>query len=142
MAAENASESHLRQFEELLTKSEELAANPTNHATTVELDLEIHLLIARASGNESLYKAIQNLMDKVMCFIWVDWVDARTADPVSIAAAHQEHKELIERILDRDADGAAQHLAAHIDNAREGLAGMLQARDDLRSAVLARPLSK
>ena len=54
----------------------------------------------------------------------------------SIAAAHNEHRGLIERILDRDAEGAAKHIGEHIDNAREGLAGMLKARDDLRSAVL------
>ena len=84
----------------------------------------------------------KNLMDKVMCFIWVDWVDSKTADPVSIAAAHLEHKGLIERILDRDADGAAQYLGTHIDNAREGLADMLQAREDLRSVVLAGSLTK
>jgi DNA-binding GntR family transcriptional regulator len=76
-------------------------------------------------------------MDKVMCFIWVEWVDSSTTDAASIAAAHSEHKGLIERIIDRDADGAAQHLGQHIDNAREGLATMLRARDDLRNVVLA-----
>jgi DNA-binding GntR family transcriptional regulator len=136
LAAENAEPSHLREFERILIESEKLAANPTNHAMTVKLDLEIHDLIARASGNDSLHQAIQNLMDKVMCFFWVDWVDAATADPVSIAAAHHEHKGLIERIMEKDAEGAAEHLGAHIDNAREGLAAMLQARDDLRSVVL------
>jgi DNA-binding GntR family transcriptional regulator len=137
LAAENAEPEHLREFERILAESEKLAANPANHARTVELDLEIHDLIARASGNESLHKAIKNLMDKVMCFIWVDWVDSSTTDAASIAAAHSEHKGLIERIIDRDADGAAQHLGQHIDNAREGLATMLRARDDLRNVVLA-----
>ena len=137
LAAINADASQMREFEAILIKSEELAANPANHAKTVELDLEIHELIARASGNESLHQAIKTLMDKVMCFIWVDWVDSRTADPVTIAAAHHEHKGLIERILARDEEGAAEHLAAHIDNARGGLAGMLRAQEDLRSVVLA-----
>lgn len=137
LAAQNAEPSHLREFERILKESEELAADPTKHAKTVELDLEIHELIARASGNESLHQAIQNLMDKVMCFIWVDWVDAATAAPVSVLAAHREHKELIERILAKDSEGAAEFLGEHIDNAREGLATMLKAREDLRSAVLA-----
>ncbi len=135
LAAENAEPSHVREFQDILIRSEDLATQPANHAKTVKLDLEIHDLIARASGNESLHKAIQNLMDKVMCFIWVDWVDARTADPASIAAAHKEHEGLIKRILDRDADGAAEYLGAHIDNARAGLAEMLQSRDDLRKVV-------
>jgi len=137
LAAENAEPSHLAEFERILVESEKLSANPTSQAETVKLDLEIHDLIARASGNESLHKAIRNLMDKVMCFIWVDWVDAATADAVSIAAAHSEHKGLIERIMEGDAEGAAKHLGDHIDNAREGLAEMLRAREDLRSAVLA-----
>jgi DNA-binding GntR family transcriptional regulator len=142
LAAENADPSQVGEFENILIKSEKLAANPTSHAKTVELDLEIHNLIARASGNAALYQAIQNLMDKVMCFIWVDWVDASLADPVSIAAAHREHQDLIQTIIKKDAVGAAEHIASHIDNAREGLAMMLQNREDLRSAVLAGSSSK
>ena len=137
LAEKYAEPSHIREFEHILVRSEELSANPSNHAKTVKLDLEIHDLIARASGNDSLHQAIQNLMDKVMCFIWVDWVDAATADPVSIAAAHQEHQDLIQRIMQKDADGAAERLGAHIDSAREGLAAMLRTREDLRSVVLA-----
>jgi len=137
LAAKNATPEHIARFGKILEESEELATNATNHARTVKLDLEIHDLIAEASGNESLHKAIQNLMDKVMCFIWVDWVDAATADAVSIAAAHSEHKGLIGRIVEGDAEGAAKHLGEHIDNAREGLAAMLRARDDLRNVVLA-----
>jgi len=136
LAAENAEPSHLSEFERLLGESEELAKQPGNHAKTVKLDLQIHDLIARASGNEALHKAIQNLMDKVMCFIWVDWVDSATANADSIAAAHREHKGLIERIMQGDADGAVKFLGEHIDNAREGLAAMLKARDDLRNIVL------
>ena len=142
LAAQNAEPAHIREFEDILIRSEELAANPTNHARTVELDLEIHNLIARASGNDSLHQAIHNLMDKVRCFIWVDWVDASLADPVSIAAAHREHQGLIERIIAKDADGAADQLGAHIDNARDGLAAMLKAREDLRNVVLAGTASK
>ncbi len=142
LAAQNAEPSHIREFEDILIKSEELAADPANHARTVKLDLEIHDLIARASGNNALHHAIQNLMDKVVCFIWVDWVDASVADPVSIATAHREHQGLIQRIIARDAEGAAEHLGAHIESAREGLAAMLKARDDLRSVVLASTASK
>jgi len=140
LAAINADPSQIHEFEDILVRSDQLAANPSssvNNAKTVALDLELHELVARASGNESLHNAIKNLMDKVMCFIWVDWVDSRTADPISIATAHDEHRGIIESILARDAEAAAQHLGAHIDNARGGLAEMLKARDDLRSAVLA-----
>ena len=137
LAAQNATASQMQEFKEILVRSEKLAGTPANHVKTVELDLNIHGLIARASGNESLHLAINSLMDKVMCFIWVAWVDSRTANPDSIAAAHLEHKALIERILDRDADGAAKHLGAHIDESKKALAATLQASDDLRNVVLA-----
>ncbi len=142
LAAQNAEPSHLREFENILIQSEKLAANPANQAKTVKLDLEIHNLIARASGNDSLQEAIHNLMDKVMCFIWVDWVDASVGDPISTAAAHREHQGLIERIIAKDADGAAEHLGVHIDNARDGLAAIIKARDDLRNVVLAGTASR
>ena len=137
LAAENADSDQMKSFERILVEARSLATSPESHARTVELDLEIHDLIARASGNDSLYRSIQNLMDKVMCFIWVDWVDSTAAASVSIAAAHKEHEQLIEKILARDADGAAEFMDKHIENAREGLDGMLRARDSLRSVVLA-----
>jgi DNA-binding GntR family transcriptional regulator len=137
LAAQNAQPSHLREFERILAESEKLTADPTSRAKTVELDLEMHHLVAKASGNTELKKAIENLMDKVMCFIWVDWVDAATADPVTIAKAHEEHKALIERIIAKDAEGAEALMSTHIQNAREGLATVLEARDQLRSVVMA-----
>ena len=142
LAAQHANPAHLREFHSLLLESEKLTADPENRAKTVAIDLQIHDLIARASGNASLHQAIQNLMDKVRCLIWVDWLDASIADPVSIAAAHREHKELLLSILEKDAERAAGFMGTHIDNAREGLVSMLQARDDLRNAVLAGTASK
>lgn len=134
LAAQNAQPSHLREFDRILVESEKLTADPSNHANAVKLDLEIHELIARASGNESLHKAIQNLLDKVMCFIWVDDV---TVDTVTLTAAHCEHQALLRMIKEKDAERAAEIIHTHIDNAQERLAKVFQARDDLRSAVLA-----
>ena len=136
LAAENAQPEHIEQFERILVELDELAADSSNRARSVELDLEIHNLIAAASGNASLEEAIQNLMDKVMCFIWVDWVDPRSAVPETVAAAHREHKDMITRIIEKDADGAAESLGAHIDYAREVLEGILSAREELQNAVL------
>lgn len=142
LAAQHATPAQLDEFNALLLESEKLAADPENRAKTVEIDLQIHDLIARASGNTSLHQTIQNLMDKVTCLIWVDWLDASTADPVSIAAAHREHKALLLSILEKDAERAADFMGTHIDNAREGLAAMLRARDDLRNVMLAGTASK
>ena len=72
LAAQNSQASHLLEFDRILADSEKLAADPTHYADMLRLELELHELIARASGNASLHQAIQNLMDKVMGFIWLE----------------------------------------------------------------------
>ena len=139
LAAQNAQPSHLREFDRILVASEKLTSDPTNHANAVKLDLEIHELIAQASGNDSLHRAIQNLLDKVMCFIWVDDV---TVDMATLAAAHREHQTLLHMIKEKDAERAAELIRTHIDNAQERLAKVFRARDDLRNVVLAATPSK
>lgn len=134
LAAQNATPDHLRELDRILLESEKLNTGSESRAKTVEIDLQIHDLIARASGNALLQQTIQNLMDRVICFIWMDWVDSSVADPVSIAA-HREHKELLQSIKEKNAEGAAEIMRAH-NNARQGLAKMLQARADLRSVVM------
>ncbi len=142
MAAKNATAEDILQFDRILCDMETLASDPTNHVKSVELDLEIHNLIAKASGNESLHQAIRNLMDKVMCFIWVDWVDPRSADPETVAAAHSEHKQLIIKVKEKDAEGAAAKMGTHIDNARGAMARLLRGREELQNAVLAGSASR
>jgi len=137
LAAENLQPDHEREFDRMLQELASQATTPTNHAGSVELDIEIHNMIATASGNTELQRAIENLMDKVMCFIWVDWVDPATADPETIAAANKEHADLIISIKERNTDEAARKLGAHIDNARDVMTQLLRSREEYRDAVLA-----
>lgn len=137
LAAKNARPEDIRVFDRILSDLGKLDTKPANLVKYVELDLEIHNQIGKASGNASLYQAIQNLMDKVMCFFWVDWVDASSAHPEEIAIAHREHTELIISIKEHDSDEAARKLAIHIDHARNNMTSLLRAREELRDAVLA-----
>ncbi|MEO1920164.1 MAG: GntR family transcriptional regulator, partial [Paracoccaceae bacterium] len=137
LAALNAQPSHLQEFDRILADSEKLVSTPGSFARTVKLDLELHQLIARASGNSSLHQAIRNLLDKVVCFIWVDWVDEATANTITIATAHAEHQALICSIKEKDSKAAAETMEAHIEGAKGGLEKLFQAREDLRKAVLA-----
>jgi len=137
LAAHKAQPSHLREFDRLLIDSEKLTCDPTDHTTAVKLDWEIHDLIGRASGNESLHQTIQNLLDKIMCFIWVDDV---TVDMHTLAASHRQHQALIKMIKKKNAERAAQIIHAHIDEAKERLERVFQAREDLRNAHLAKTL--
>ncbi len=134
LAAENATEAHFSEMDLILKDSKKLAANTFSRAKAVEIDLRIHDLIARASGNESLQQTVQNLMDKVVCFIWVDWADTARVDSDSMTAAYLEHEELLLSIKERNGERAAQIMKKHISNARKALERMLKDRTELREA--------
>lgn len=133
LAAQNAQPSHLREFDRILVDSKKLAADPTHYADVLKLELELHELIARASGNASLHQAIQNLMDKIMGFIWIE----ATTDKEMLSAAHHDHEALINLIREKDAEGAAERIREHIEHAQETLENAFRARDDLRNVVMA-----
>lgn len=131
LAAKNALPSHLHEFECILADLEKLTSDPRDHAKAVKLDLEIHELIARASGNASLHQATQNVLDKFMCFIWVE-----TSNREALAATRREHQALLHMLKEKDAEGAAALIRAHVDRAQESLVKVLQAHDDIRNAGL------
>lgn len=137
LAAQHARPEHIAEFDRILTELDGMSPDPSNYAKIVELDLKIHRFIGEASCNKLLCQAIHNLMDRVMCFLWVDWADPGGSTPESITTSNREHKRLITMIKEHDADGAAVLLGNHIDEARNVMARLLKAREDLRSAMLA-----
>lgn len=137
LAAQQARPEHIAEFDRILRELDGMTPDPSNYAKIVELDLKIHRFIGVASCNSLLCQSIHNLMDKVMCFLWVDWADPGGNTPEVITASNREHKRLITMIKEHDADGAADLLGNHIDEARNVMARLLNAREDLRSAVLA-----
>lgn len=132
LATKNAQSSHLDEFARILGELEKLPPDPKHHARAVKLDLEIHELIARASGNASLHQAMQNVLDKVMRFISVE-----IADRQALAAAYSEHLALFRLIAEKNAAGAAELIRAHVDSAQRSLVQVFQAREELRNAVMA-----
>ena len=137
LAAQNAQPSHLEEFDRILTELGKLPSDSRGHAKAVELDIQIHELIARASGNFSLHQAMQNVLHKVMCFISVE-----IAGQGSLAAAHQQHQSLLRLIKENDVEGAVELICMHVDTAKESLVSVLETRDELRNAVLAVAPSK
>ena len=132
LAARHARPSDLDEFEHILGSLGCSSPEPRHLATAVRLDLEIHDLIARASGNRSLHQAIRSVLDKVMCFVSVE-----IANREALAAAYHEHCELFQLIKGRDEEGAADLIRMHVDNARESLVNVFQARDELHNSVIA-----
>ena len=137
LAAQNAQPWHLEKFDCILTELGKLHSDSRGHAKAVELDIQIHELIAHASGNVSLHQAMQNVLHKVMCFISVE-----IAGQGSLASAYQQHQSLLRFIKENDVDGAVELICMHVDTAKESLVSVLETRDELRNAVLAVAPSK
>ncbi|HJP11470.1 MAG TPA: GntR family transcriptional regulator [Arenicellales bacterium] len=137
LAVQNAQPSHLVEFDRVLSELTKLSSDLSGHAKAVELDIQIHELIARASGNTSLHQAMQNVLHKVMCFISVE-----IAGQDSLVAAHQQHQSLLHLIKERDAKRAVELIRMHVDTAKETLVSVLQTRDQVWSDVLAVAPSK
>ena len=137
LAAQNAQASHFAEFDRILSELGKLPSDLGGHAKAVELDIQIHELIARASGNASLHQAIQNVLHKVMCYITVE-----IASQSSLEAAHLQHQNLLHSITGKDAEGAVELIRIHLDTAKESLVSVLQARDEIRGTVLSVAPSK
>ena len=131
LAVLNAQPADLEEFESILEKLEKLSPDPRDHHEAVKLDLEIHACIAKASGNRNLFKTMQYVLDKVMCFIWIE-----TSNEASLAAAHRQHKALLRCIANKDPEGAAKLIKNHIDSAQSSLLKVLEARDEVQNAFI------
>ena len=131
LAARNAQSAHLREIDRILSELEKLTSEPKDHARAVKLDLEIHELIARASGIKALHQAMKGVLEKVMRFISVE-----IGEKESLAAAHFQHRALLRAIKKRDAEKAAELIRTHIESAQQSLLKVIQAREGLRNGVL------
>ena len=79
------------------------------------LNLEFHLIIARASGNHRLANMVENLQNELELVLGYDPHIAR----VEIAAAAAiQHYEIIERLRRRDKLGAQEAMKKHIEIAK------------------------
>jgi DNA-binding GntR family transcriptional regulator len=79
------------------------------------LNLEFHLIIARASGSNRLAGIVENLQNELELVLGYDPTIARV--DVAAAAAIQ-HYELIERLRRRDKMGAQEAMKKHIEKSK------------------------
>ena len=79
------------------------------------LNVEFHLIIARASGNSRLADMVERLLNESELFLGYELHIAR----VEIAAsATIQHHELIERLRHKDKLGAQEAMRRHIEHAK------------------------
>ena len=81
----------------------------------VEEDLLFHLTISEASKN----KALNSFMLVITPDIIQNFIDLKVCDAGRFQKTVQEHREILDYIIDRDADGAGNAMRAHLADVLE-----------------------
>ena len=106
LAVERATTDQLARIDEFLEQSsKEVASRST--LEMVALDEEFHEQLMRLSENSEMLHSLKNINGRIRYVRWVDMDGRRTA-------TQGEHKAIMKRLRDRDADGTAHLLSHHI----------------------------
>jgi GntR family transcriptional repressor for pyruvate dehydrogenase complex len=86
--------------------------NLDNLEAFVDADLHFHLEIATAAGNDVLLELLQSIRSLLRV-----WVERALHDKQGGILALEEHTRVFEAIRERDPEGAAEAMAAHMETA-------------------------
>jgi DNA-binding GntR family transcriptional regulator len=91
-------------------------------------DQDIHLEIARLSGNETLIKTLSQVFERIILKRRTDGL----YDPARGITAHQEHLRLFEAMKQRDTQQAVVIIRAHIRAGKDNVLIDLKQRQEMR----------
>lgn len=96
----------------------------------MHVGLEIHRVIARASGNALLAETLSRILDRCQYFVWLEllWLD-------EWAVARREHGAIVEAICAGDGARAAELARDHVRVSRNNILRFLKARDAYQDAL-------
>ncbi|HLI05702.1 MAG TPA: GntR family transcriptional regulator [Ktedonobacteraceae bacterium] len=115
LAAPHLSHDDLKaHLEELRAVEAELETHPVLHF--LQVDIRFHMLITRASGNARLMHSLSLLRSQICMFQMQD-----TLYPRRMEIALHDHERVLQALLAGNVDEAAEFLARHIHNAKEGV---------------------
>jgi DNA-binding GntR family transcriptional regulator len=101
-------------IEELYAVRAELHTHPV--LRFLQVDIRLHMLITRASGNGRLIHTLSLLRSQICMFQMQD-----TLYPERMEIALNDHERVLQALLKGNIDEAADCLAVHIRNAKEGV---------------------
>lgn len=91
-------------------------------------DQDLHLEIARASGNETLVKHLAQVFERIILKRRTDGL----YDPARGLAAHQEHLEIFSAMKRREVGEAVMLVRRHIRKGKENVLADLRRREEVR----------
>jgi DNA-binding GntR family transcriptional regulator len=122
-----------RRLQALVQRCEALAAmEPRTMEDMIEemqLGLEVHLVIARVTGNELLRETLSRILDKYQHFIWMELLSLD-----EWAVARREHAEIVDAICAGDGERAADVATRHVRVSRDNIIRLLRAQTAYRAA--------
>lgn len=110
LAAANASKA---QAERIVELAEQLEAEDHADQQTTDTDIDFHLAIAEASGNELFHQIVISFVPLMKVAIPQAWRTRQTEDERRDSV--DRHRKLAQAIASRDPDGARQWMSAHFD---------------------------
>jgi DNA-binding GntR family transcriptional regulator len=115
LSAPHLSQENLKaHLEELYQVRAELDTHPV--LRFLQVDIRFHMLITRASGNGRLIHNLSLLRSQICMFQMQD-----TFYPQRMEIALHDHELILQALLAGNVDEAAEDLASHIRNAKEGV---------------------
>jgi GntR family transcriptional regulator, rspAB operon transcriptional repressor len=91
-------------------------------------DQDIHLEIARLSGNETLIRTLSQVFERIILKRRTDGLN----DPARGLTAHQEHLRLFDAMKQRDTQHAVAIIRAHIRAGKDNVLSDLKQRQEMR----------
>ena len=111
LCARNATEEDLNKIQYLIDWQEEACLQRhKNVAEFLQGDTEFHVLIARIAGNDYLLRQLKQMMELTRRYI-VAYTKEERMDSVVV-----EHKELFQKIKEKDEEAAMKLAISHLDS--------------------------
>ena len=116
LATQRLTEAELQKLRELEERMEKLAeGNIREYRRFLELNMEFHNLIHKASGNRNLFEMIQRVPDIANTIL------LKSGDMKSMKEAQADHRNIIAALELRDAKLAELQMKVHIESIRRSM---------------------
>jgi DNA-binding GntR family transcriptional regulator len=125
LAAENAAKEELADLRDFWARTHE-ALERSDFEGYLNGAVEFHYRIAMMSRNDVLCELIKSLNERLSIVSRILLRSERR-----LARSHQEHKGILDRIVDRDADAAAEAARRHVIESQEEFLDLLRSRTEL-----------
>lgn len=112
-ACESATEDQLKTLNTIVTQAEQTDSD-SSHAQLLDLDYQFHRSIARSSGNLWLMSLLDQVFDKMALLR----IQTLRHNP-KVLEIRQEHRQIYQKIADRDAEGAIAAMVQHLSASRD-----------------------